>query len=93
MAVMSKATLLKYWAPWCGSCRLYSPAIDRLVVTHVEIIELVDIDISKQPELAEQEGVLSLPTLILVVAGEEVLRLTGLMSYEKLEKAMLKALA
>lgn len=92
MAAMSKATLLKYWAPWCGSCRLYSPAIDRLVMTHAEIIELVDIDVSKQPELAEQEGVLSLPTLSLVVAGEEVLRLTGLMSYEKLEKAVLEAL-
>ena len=61
-------------------------------MTHAEIIELVDIDVSKQPELAEQEGVLSLPTLSLVVAGEEVLRLTGLMSYEKLEKAVLEAL-
>jgi len=93
MSAMSTATLVKYWAPWCGSCRLYSPAINRLVVTHSEIIELIDIDVSQQPEIAEQRGVLSLPTLILEVAGEEVLRLNGLMPYEKLEEAVLTALA
>jgi thioredoxin 1 len=92
-AVVGMATLLKYWAPWCGSCRLYSPAINRLVMAHAENIELVDIDVSKQPELAEKAGVLSLPTLSLVVDGEEVLRLTGLMSYEKLEKAVLEVLS
>ena len=89
---MSVATLVKFWAPWCGSCRLYNPAINRLVVNHSEIIELIDIDVSQQPEIAEQRGVLSLPTLILEVAGEEVLRLTGLMPYEKLEEAVLAAL-
>ncbi len=83
---------MKFWAPWCGSCRLYNPAINRLVVNHSEIIELIDIDVSQQPEIAEQRGVLSLPTLILEVAGEEVLRLTGLMPYEKLEEAVLAAL-
>jgi len=62
-------------------------------MAHAENIELVDIDVSNQPELAEKAGVLSLPTLSLVVAGEEVLRLTGLMSYEKLEKAVLAAMA
>jgi thioredoxin 1 len=90
---MSMATLLKYWAPWCGSCRLYSPAVDRLVRSHSETLELIDIDVSQEPDLAEKAGVLSLPTLRLVVDGEEVLRLTGLMSYEKLEKAVLEALA
>jgi thioredoxin-like negative regulator of GroEL len=62
-------------------------------MAHAENIELVDIDVSKQPELAEKAGVLSLPTLSLVVDGEEVLRLTGLMSYEKLEKAVLEVLS
>lgn len=93
MSAISTATLVKYWAPWCGSCRLYSPAIDRLVSTHTEIIKLIDIDVSQQSEIAEQKGVLSLPTLSVLVAGEEVLRLTGLMPYEKLEMAVLSALA
>jgi thioredoxin 1 len=93
MSAISTATLVKYWAPWCGSCRLYSPAIDRLVAAHADIIELIDVDLSQQPEIAEQRGVLSLPTLCVLVAGEEVLRLTGLMPYEKLEEAVLAALA
>ena len=68
--------LVDFWAGWCGPCRILSPVVEQLAeeVTDVKIGKL---DIDANQDLAEQYGVMSIPTLILFDHGLEVKRSVG----------------
>jgi thioredoxin 1 len=59
--------LVDFTAPWCGPCRTIVPALEELA--EEAGIELVSIDIDENPATAARYSVLSLPTVILFVAG------------------------
>lgn len=62
--------LIDFQAPWCGYCRRLAPAIDRLEEELVGVMKVGTIDIDKDPELAEQFQVMTIPTLILFRDGK-----------------------
>lgn len=69
--------LLKFGAAWCGSCKTLAKKMETARLG--DIVEVVDIDIEEQGDVADDYGVRNLPTLILVTEGGEVIcRWTGL---------------
>lgn len=69
--------LVDIWAPWCGPCRMVSPALEHLAGEMAGRIKLVKINADEAPRLSAQFEVRAIPTL-LVMRGEEVLsRQTG----------------
>ena len=65
-----KPLLVDYWAPWCGYCRRIGPAYDALAREYEGQVDLVKINIDEEPDLARQEQIEVIPTLVLYRGGE-----------------------
>lgn len=64
-----KPVLLDFCAVWCGPCRLLAPTIAEIATEHPEI-KVGKVNVDEQPALAEQFGVMSIPTLVVFKDGQ-----------------------
>ena len=64
-----KTVLLDFYADWCGPCRLVSPIVDMIAEEHPEY-KVGKINVDEQGELAQQFGVMSIPSLFVIKNGE-----------------------
>lgn len=69
------AVLVDFFAEWCGPCKMLAPSLDEL---SEEGYTIYSVDIDKNPELAAEYGVMSIPTLIFFKDGEKMDRIVGL---------------
>lgn len=76
--------LVDFWATWCGPCRMLSPIVDEVASEHPDV-KIGKINVDEQPELAQQFGIMSIPTLLVFKNGEKVQESVGLIPKEKVE--------
>jgi thioredoxin reductase (NADPH) len=55
--------MVKYVSPTCGPCHTLKPILSKVVNEFAEQMHLIEIDITTDPEIAEQAGVMSTPTI------------------------------
>lgn len=79
--VAPDVVLLDFSADWCGPCRKMRPVVQQLAAAGYPVRE---VDIDREPALARNLRVDSVPCFVLMVEGREQGRIVGLTSYEKL---------
>ncbi len=81
-------SLIDFWAEWCGPCRMMSPIIDDLAKEYEGRVKIGKINVDEEMELAENFGVSSIPTLVIMKDGHEVKRFVGLTQKAVLASAL-----
>jgi len=64
--------IVDFWAPWCGPCKQLGPALEKAVAAAKGAVKLVKVDIDKNPRIASQLQVQSIPTVYAFVDGQPV---------------------
>ena len=64
--------LVDFWAPWCGPCKTLGPALEAEIKENQKKIKLVKIDIDKNPNIAGQLRVQSIPAVFAFSNGQPV---------------------
>lgn len=63
--------IVKYYADWCGSCRLFAPKFRRLAgEEQYSGITFLDVNAEKSPEARKAAGVSNLPFFAVFEKGE-----------------------
>lgn len=79
--------VLDFWAPWCVPCYSINMLIDRLS-TRCDSITFVKINLDLRPDIGSRFGVMSVPTIVIIVKGHVVARLSGIMEANMLDKRL-----
>jgi putative thioredoxin len=64
--------IVDFWATWCGPCKQLGPALEKAVAAAKGAVKLVKIDVDKNPAVAGQLRVQSIPTVYAFVDGRPV---------------------
>ena len=62
--------LIDFWAEWCGPCKMIGPILEELSLELEDKIKIVKVDVDKNGETAVKYSIRSIPTLIIINAGE-----------------------
>jgi thioredoxin 1 len=85
-------TLVDFWAPWCGPCRMVAPIVEDLAKVYDGKATFVKVNTDENIEIAGRLGIMGIPTLILFKGGEEVDRVVGFVPRRVLEEKLRAAL-
>ncbi len=88
-----KPVLIDFWADWCAPCRMLGPSIDQLSEQYKDKAVIAKINIDQQRELAQQFGVMSIPSVFVLKNGKVIDSAVGVRPKKYYEDVLEKAMA
>jgi len=91
--IQSGVTLVDFWAPWCGPCKMQLPILGKVAEIIGDRAVIAKVNVDEAPAAAAQFGVRSIPTLILFKDGSIIQQFIGVQQENTLLSAIETALS
>jgi thioredoxin 2 len=73
----SLPVVVDMWAPWCGPCRMVSPALAQVATELAGRVKLVKVNVDESPRLQQRFSVQAIPTLLVLKHGQVMAQQAG----------------
>ncbi len=87
-AISAGTTLVDFWAPWCGPCRMLWPIVEQIAAEVGDAAKICKVNIDESVEIASRFGIQSIPTVLIFKNGEITKKFVGLQSKAVLLEAL-----
>jgi len=81
-------TLVDFWAPWCGPCRMVAPVIEQLATEYAGRVRFAKLNVDQAQQTAARYGIRSIPTIGLFKNGEPIDGVVGAAPKQQLARLL-----
>lgn len=87
-----KPVVIDFWATWCGPCIKLGPVVEELAEKYDGQVSVGKLNIDDNDEIASENRVRNIPTVLFFKDGELKERSVGLVKLSDLEEKLAKIL-